>query len=137
MVVGNEIIYLRGQNADYQKKYAKFFEMQDAEPAKAQPKELIGANAEAIPAPKEPGAGSIPPSPGTTPGSEKSIEADLKKWRTVATRRAKEGKAQREFASDAIPESLRKEIAACLKIASTSAEVAAVFDAVACFEVMA
>jgi SPP1 gp7 family putative phage head morphogenesis protein len=73
----------------------------------------------------------IPPRAGqaiqeTTP-SEKAIQDELRKWRQVAVKRAKEGKAQKVFASTILDPLLHKVLMAHLQKAKTPDEVRAAF----------
>ncbi len=78
----------------------------------------------------KPTGGAPPPAtpgaPAATPPA-KAARDDLRKWRDLAVNRAKAGKAQRPFVSDAIPSTVAQDVAAGLAKAAGPADVRAVF----------
>ena|GEM_PF-5011615 len=74
----------------------------------------------------KPSAGAPPPGAAPAPPA-KAARDDLRKWRDLAVSRAKAGKAQRAFVSDAIPSPIAQEIAAGLAKADGPAEIRSVF----------
>jgi hypothetical protein len=117
-------LYLRGQNPQYQAKYKKFFDqLADEEAAKTPPQlqtfsgqkppggtpttEAIGENK------PEP-----PPEKPALPGNSKAALDDLRKWRKVALRCAKDGKAQKRFESVSIPDDIRAVVETGLEYSS-------------------
>jgi hypothetical protein len=84
----------------------------------------------------------VPPKPAETPSgtpatttstaadesqTSKAVEAELRKWRQVAVKRAKDGKLQKVFESSVIDPLLHKAVSAQLAKAQTADEVRAVF----------
>jgi hypothetical protein len=59
-----------------------------------------------------------------------AVEADLRKWRTVAVKAVKSGKTVKAFTSEAIPPALHQGISRALTAAVSPADVVAVFDAI-------
>lgn len=111
-------VYLRGQNPAYQKKYAGFFaQLDEEETAKVPPqlKPFVGQET------REQTSGATPPEDTQKPEEQKpeekqaAIEEELRKWRKVALRCAKEGKAQKRFESDRIPADVRAYVESALQ----------------------
>lgn len=77
----------------------------------------------------DPALKPIPPKPGkaTEEEPQKAIQAELRKWREVAIKRAKQGKPPRAFTSDVIPSMIHTLIEAQLQTATTPEMVKAVF----------
>lgn len=123
VMTGQGPIYLRGQNPDYQRKYAPFFAMLDEQEAAGPRRELAGGEEETPP----------PATPGEEEAQEPedkraAIEAELKKWRRVALRCAREGKPQKPFRSRVIPAALQDGIRIALQAASDPGEIEKVFS---------
>lgn len=134
VLTGQGPVYLRGSNPEYQAKYKKFFEELDAEP-----------EPETIPSAKPPmeSTANTTEKPTENPLEKPPVEqpkaalaqalADLKKWRKVALRCAKDGKAQRRFESEAIPSGLAEDIRNKISDSTLSETIAYIFD-LAAFE---
>jgi hypothetical protein len=103
-------VYLRGQNPEYQKKYADFFaQLDEEETAKVPPqlKPFVGQGEEDQTNGATPAEGTQKPEGQKPEEKQAAIEEELRKWRKVALRCAKEGRAQKRFESALIPECLR------------------------------
>ncbi len=123
----SEPYYLRGMNPDYQKKYKKFFDDLDAKEAAAPVAPVPAKPGEPVPNQEKP-----PKSPVGKPKEEQkalAIIEDLRKWRKVALKCAKEGRKQKDFQSEAIPGNIRKMISVRLQDPPDLAYVNKTFDA--------
>lgn len=108
----------------------------DSDPTRSDPRETAPAPAQTTPPPArndQVDDGTDPAVPqDDQPDSEqqqaaveRAIDTELKRWRTVAVKRAKSGQALKAFASDVIPRDLHAHISAGLDGASVSAPLTA------------
>ena len=143
LVPGQGIVYLKGQNPEYIKKYAKFFKLKDEEDAAAVPPALAQA-AGLLPgkaaAPgdekkkpvdeKKPSEKEAPAPAAAAPTTKaRDTLADLRKWRRIARRCLVEGSVQKSFESDLIPRDIRKMISVRVETAKEGGCLDETFDA--------